>query len=279
MSIKRDPDAILVAWLEDGPTRLPDATRRAIRVAARSTDQRRRPARASWRLPFMNTYARLAVAAIVVVAVGAMGLALLRPAGSTGPGGVVLPSATPTPAPSISPTSAPSAAIATPAAPPQATPAPTSVAFNSDLYGYRLALPTGWSAAPARVRWDGTGQPAYNDPSVDRFSGSPSLSTFGFAAPTGLALNVYADDVIARTAQFHGDTCPDPPKSRESITVGGSPARFIAFDCGLLINIVVVVHNGTGYEFVMRDTGVNAATDPHDRSALDAILGSVKFAP
>ena len=45
MNVERDPDAILATWLDDGPTRLPDGTRRAIGVATRSTDQRRRPFR------------------------------------------------------------------------------------------------------------------------------------------------------------------------------------------------------------------------------------------
>ena len=32
MTVKRDPDAILAAWLEEGPTALPEPTRRAIAV-------------------------------------------------------------------------------------------------------------------------------------------------------------------------------------------------------------------------------------------------------
>jgi hypothetical protein len=430
MNVKRDPDAILAAWLEDGPSRLPDATRRAIGVATRSTDQRRRPITAPWRLPVMNTYAKLALAAVVVVAVGAMGLALLRPGGSTGPGGVALPSGTPSVAPSLAPTATPSPDVSVdpldtstwtpytsarygytmshpaswsaipadrdatltsapidvpdsstdhfidegasygilvtafaenvpagttldnwltrwfsaatyngqqcattqvvqpitidgragkieindPCADTEAfvlsdgrvygfgvwrenqealfraflstvhfapgstsTPAPTPVPFSSGLYGYRMTLPAGWSATPATIRWDGKGAPAYDDPTVDVFANGPSLNAFGFAGTTRLALNAYADDVIARTAQFHGDTCPDPPSTVESIRVAGLPAKFIAFDCGILINIVVFVDRGTGYEFVMRDMAVNAATDPRDRSAFDAILASVKL--
>ena len=32
MTVQRDPDAILAAWLEEGPTGLPEPTRRAIAV-------------------------------------------------------------------------------------------------------------------------------------------------------------------------------------------------------------------------------------------------------
>src|SRR5262245_1164926 len=102
MNGQRDPDAILATWLEDGPTRLPDATRRAIAVSTATTHQARRPTWSSWRYPFMNSYAKLATAAVIVVVVGAAGLALLGP-GMTGLGGRVGPS--PSPSPSAAPSS------------------------------------------------------------------------------------------------------------------------------------------------------------------------------
>ena len=42
MTTPRDPDAILAAWLDEGPTRLPDQTRRAIAVAMPNDTRRRR---------------------------------------------------------------------------------------------------------------------------------------------------------------------------------------------------------------------------------------------
>ncbi len=51
MTVQRDPDAILAAWLEEGPDRLPDATRRAIAVTTRTTHQSRRPRWVPWRFP------------------------------------------------------------------------------------------------------------------------------------------------------------------------------------------------------------------------------------
>ena len=71
MTVQRDPDAILAAWLEEGPTGLPEPSRRAIAVNTRTTTQRRRPLWMPWRKPVMNTYARWAVAALaIVIAVG-----------------------------------------------------------------------------------------------------------------------------------------------------------------------------------------------------------------
>jgi hypothetical protein len=273
MNVQRDPDAILAAWLEDGPARLPDTTRRAIGVATRSTDQRRRPLWASRRYPFMNSYAKLAAAAVIVLTVGALGFALLGP-GLPGIGGQAVPSSSV--APTAIPTSTP-ATTATPAATASPTPIPSPLAFTSDLYGYSLTLPPGWSAAPARTKWDGKGAPSNDDPRVDRFAGSLTLSAFAFAAPSRLDLNRFTEDVVARNVQFHGDTCPPQPDSVDPTTVGRSAAKFIAWNCGILINIVVVVDHGTGYEFVLRDMAVQAATDAADRTSFDAILSTVTF--
>ena len=45
----------------------------------------------------------------------------------------------------------------------------------------------------------------------------------------------------------------------------------------VLINIALVVHDGIGYSFGMRDPAVHAATDPTDRAALLKLLKSVEF--
>ena len=39
----------------------------------------------------------------------------------------------------------------------------------------------------------------------------------------------------------------------------------------------VTIRNDTGFVFVMRDTGVQAATDPDDRAIFETLLDSVKF--
>ena len=69
MTIRRDPDAILAAWLEEGPNQLPDTTRRAIAVSTRTTHQSRLPVWLPWRYPSMNGMTRFALAAAAVVAV------------------------------------------------------------------------------------------------------------------------------------------------------------------------------------------------------------------
>ena len=75
----RDPDSILAAWLDDGPTELPDATRRAILTALPTTPQAQRGR--LWRFPPMSTFARGASLLVVAVllAVAAVITNALRP--------------------------------------------------------------------------------------------------------------------------------------------------------------------------------------------------------
>jgi hypothetical protein len=150
--------------------------------------------------------------------------------------------------------------------------------YTSSMYGYSVTVPAGWQTKPAKVRWDGSGAPAHEDPAVDIVEPTTgTMSIFAFAAPTTLDLDGYAREVVARNAQFHGDTCPPTPDKIESTTAGGQPASYISWNCGILINAVAVVRNGVGYQFVMRDPGVNASSDPTDRQAFDGVLKSLIF--
>ena len=74
MNDPRDPDATIAFWLEDGPQRLPESTKRAIAVTTRTIRQSRRPSWMPWRSPNVNGLMRVALAAtaVVAVAVGAL---------------------------------------------------------------------------------------------------------------------------------------------------------------------------------------------------------------
>jgi hypothetical protein len=101
MTTPRDPETVIAAWLDEGPTELPEPNRRAITTAARSITQRRRGFGSPWRDWYMNGFTRLAVtaAALVIAAVG--GIYVLGPGQPSG--GVGGPAATPTPAPTSTP--------------------------------------------------------------------------------------------------------------------------------------------------------------------------------
>ena len=117
MSIQRDPNAIIAAWIDDGPLDLPGTTRRAI-VTSLPTTQQRRGLGLPRRFSQMNGTLRLIlVAAALALAVG--GIYLFSGGGPrVGPGpattelpAFVLPAThTPTIAPTVAPS--PTASLA-----------------------------------------------------------------------------------------------------------------------------------------------------------------------
>ena len=149
MTVERDPDAILTAWLEEGPTVLPEPTRRAIAVSTRNVHRSRLSTWLPWRDPNMNGMSRLALATVAVVAIVVGGLVVLRP-GADQPGGVggpgsPVPSASVAPSPSALPSaSAPPSA----AARPEPSVGALAQAFTSPTFGYSIRYPTGWTSTP-----------------------------------------------------------------------------------------------------------------------------------
>jgi hypothetical protein len=116
MTTHRDPETTVAAWLHEGPTDLPDVTRRAILTALPMTPQARRGPFAPGRLIPMNPLARLAIAVVVAAIAAGAGFAFL---GNTGPsvGGPPTPTVSPTqdtPRPTPTASSSPSFDISTP---------------------------------------------------------------------------------------------------------------------------------------------------------------------
>jgi hypothetical protein len=184
MSTTDDFERISNAWLADGPTELADRVLDAALEEVHLTHQRRRLA--LWRSTHMSflssNMARLA--AVVVVAIVALGGAfyLLGP----NRGGVGGPVATPTPPP---PTAAPS-----PSAVAQSTfgaiDTSTWTTYTSTRYGFKIGHPADWTERPADHSW--TFPPA-------AASGAPDAmgtSTEGFIAP-GQTILVSAWSVAA----------------------------------------------------------------------------------
>jgi len=145
MTQPRDPDAIIAAWLDDGPIDLPADTRRAIVVGLR-TQPRARPVAILRGLPIMNSINRLAAAAAIVLVVGGLSIFALSNRNSGGPG--ALPSSSPgasvVPSASVAPTPSP-------------TPGPLDTAtwktYVSNRYGFSIAHPAGWAEVPADHDW------------------------------------------------------------------------------------------------------------------------------
>jgi hypothetical protein len=101
MTVSRDPDRIIRAFIDEGLTELPDRVYDAVRSDIDRT--RQRLVIGPWRTPDMNTVAKFALAAAAVVVVAIVGINLIpRPGGNVG-------GSPPTPSPSPTTTATPSA--------------------------------------------------------------------------------------------------------------------------------------------------------------------------
>jgi hypothetical protein len=96
-----DADLVIAAWLDEGPTDLPEDARRVITAAIRTNPRHRRRAGSSWRFTSMPNSVRVAFGAAAVVALVVGGIYLTRPDGA--PSTVGGPSISPTIGPSPSP--------------------------------------------------------------------------------------------------------------------------------------------------------------------------------
>jgi hypothetical protein len=184
----------------------------------------------------------------------------------------VQPSATVS-APSTSPSAA--AESMSPAASP--TPAASAAMFTSKTYGYSLTPPAGWTTIQATAKWDGIGAPFHDVPEADQFVGQGPASAWFYGAPTTKDLPARVKESIAANAKDHGNTCPPVPAFQDAIQIGGEPGVLLGFDCGILINSAITVHDGVAYLFGFRDPAVHAASSPDDRALFLGLLESVKF--
>jgi hypothetical protein len=145
------------------------------------------------------------------------------------------------------------------------------------MYGYSVAVPGGWSSLAATARWDGVASVKSDSPEVDRWTSAGPTSAWASAVAYAKDLKTYTTKTIADNAKYHADTCPAEPASQEPITIGGEQGTLIAWNCGILINLAVTVHDRVGYTFGFRDPSVRAATDPKDHGVFVDFLQSVEF--
>ena len=223
MSGRSEIERSLDGFLSEGPDRVTDqALMRALDAVDR-TSQRRGPF-ASWRLPSMNTYTRLAAAAVVAIVVVGGALYLFGPRGGVGP---ALPTAAPSPVVTPSPPGA--SAAPAPTIPLDVT---TWTPFTTSLYGYTIAYPTGWQRSPASELW--AGQTSYdmwastaNAPWADKTYYGPLVITMtGLATviPAGTTEEAWIDAYLApRVGET--PTCIELAKDMTAIVIDGKPAR------------------------------------------------------
>jgi hypothetical protein len=213
----------------------------------------------------------IGVAALVAACSGA------QPSSSVVP---VAPTVSPsTGAPTASVQPSPSAALPSASAVASASSSASASAalFTSKTYGYSLTPPAGWTTIQATAKWDGKGAPFHDVPEADQFVSSGPASAWFFGAPTTKDLRAQVAETVTANATEHGDTCPPVPEFQDPIDIGSESGVLLGFDCGILINSAVTVHDGMAYVFGFRDPSVHAATDPTDRATFLALLKSVTF--
>lgn len=276
MNVQRDPDSILNAWLDEGPTDLPDATRRAILTSLSTTAQARRGLFAPWRFSLMNASTRLAVAAIVAVI--AIGGAIYLIGQRTGVGG-------PTPAPTINPTPHPTASVAAAASPVPTLDVPLDTAqwtaFTSPRNGASAKFPPGWTMTAATVPWiwqpQDPGPPnGASDTAVASDRRALLISTQKI--PAGMSEDAWWADYIGQGGPI--PFCfPATKAGYEAVTVDGHPGYLHGNQNGCNFTEVIVLAGGRAYQlsaFVNLDVAVQGV---FSRAVFDAWLSTVHLDP
>ena len=213
----------------------------------------------------MNIYAKLAAAAVVVVAVGAVGVWFLSPGSSSAPvGGTPAESASPAAPPerSASPETSPS-----PTPPP--TVAPLSGSFTSTRHGISLATPDRWTTQPATEAWDGRPFPNYGDPDVDLIQHPVHQGELWLMVASKPLEAADADQWPAD--QLAALECVTVPLSVDGAT-GLIGATFDRSDC----SAAFVTSTGRGYMIRLYDsTGLPG----YGRTWFDEVLATVDLRP
>jgi len=250
-------DDLLSDWLEDGPADAPSPILETVAAAIPSIPQRRVLVRVPWRFPIMNTYAKLAAAAVAVIAVGAIGLAILRP-GASQVGG---------PAPSPSPSPGPSS----PAAPSPIAIPPLSEVFTSPIHGYSVGHPAGWRARAATEPWRALSVVPYDAPYADVLGPDPQSAEYLTIASVALAQGTTVEAWIEEYLAFARFKPCGTPLATEPVTIDGV-VGVLDVHCAADHYEAVVVSRGRGYV-------INLTQIPADLKWFRQILATVRLHP
>lgn len=260
MNVNRDLERQLADFYEsEAPPRAPDWVLRSALQTIDTTRQRRVVIRVPWRFPHMNTFAKVAIAAVVVIAVGALGLSVLRPPNPSGVGGQ--PSASPSPSPS--PTFG---ATIIPEPPPALT-----ETYTSERYGFSISYPTGWVTRPATDPWT-AGFPdfasTYGDIIHDPVLQDHLWIMVASQPLAGKTATQWLDDLLAGLGA--AGVCDAPI---EPVTIDGTQGRL----CGAT---AATSAGDRGYVITLYTSGDDpAAVAGYDQAYFNDILATLQLQP
>ena len=194
-------------YTSEAPLRAPGRVLESVLATSELTRQRRAVLRLPWRIPIMNSYAKMAIAAVAVIAIGAVGLAVLRPASSPAVGGPA------SPGPSTEPSSSPILSLTQP--------------FTSAIHGFSVSYPAGWHSRVAREAWTGTEPPNFQSSSADVMY-DPALTDHLFLNVASQSLGGASGEEWANeVSSLSGWDDPCTP-TLEPITIDGADGAVLA---------------------------------------------------
>ena len=162
MTAQHDLNRQLNAFLSDGPITLPDESFDAVRDRTEQT--RQRVVLGPWRVPTVSKLVPIGLGAAAVIAVLFLGSQFIGSPTSNVGGPASQPSA------SAAPSEAPASAGPSPESPP-----PLTQSFTSQMHGFSVSYPEGWTDRAATEPWTGTGGPHFPDPYADLLMGTRSM--------------------------------------------------------------------------------------------------------
>jgi len=256
MTARNDLERRLADFYEsEAPPRAPEWVLGTVLETIDTTRQRHALVRVPWRLPRMNSYAKWAIATVVVLAVGALGFAFLRPGPAPGVGGPSVSS--PSPAPTVSPD---------PSAPP-----PLAESFTSTQHGITMSYPAGWTVRRATEPWTPTSERGFQAPALDNIY-DPVLNDhlfFGIASQplAGVTPDEWVTDFLADP-----DTgCRSGPT--EPITIDGANGRMCE-------GLAAVSAGGRGYFVRLYTSGDEPwLSTYYDQAWFRGVLDTVRLDP
>jgi hypothetical protein len=244
------------AWLEDGPTEMSDHALLSALEEIHTTRQRRAvwPA---WRATRVSIFGRVAIAAVLVVAVGLLaGNVVRRQPNRSIVGGSPTPSATADPTPSPSPSSSPAHAIDFPN---------LTTTFVSPRNGFSIKHPDRVVLTPAKQLW-GFG-PNHLTDGFDVVE--TGLAAVFKGASMGLDDGVPSDEWVDGQIEDYGG-CGVPRSQQAEITIDGQSGRIS--ECPNQIEATVVA-GGRLYLFTLLHTRSDA------RAVFDAFAATIDLTP
>jgi hypothetical protein len=240
-------------YAAEAPLRAPDRLLHAALSTIQTTRQRRVIVRVPWRFPTMNSYAKVAVAAVGVIAAGAIGLAAIQRGPAPGVGNVASPTATPSPIASASPPGFVMPAL--------------DESFTSALHGYTMSYPGVWSVTPATEPWT-TAEPFLQGSEfADIFRRAPEGNSFLGVASQALAGRSGAEWAAAMSSSSAWDDSCVP--ATEQVTIHTAPGNVVVHCDGTLTALAWI--EDRGYLIVLYGIG--------DRTWFDGVLDTIQLEP